>query len=917
MPPIQSLSARLGEPLRDSFLGLLKDRRLWTADTDAALRLAASTCASALNVTRCAIWLLDEAGDRLSCAIVHAAPGAEGVTQPMRARDFPAYFQALEALRVIDAGDALVDPRTRELAASHLLPGKVRSLLDATLRWEGRTRGVLSLEHVRGARLWRREEQNFAVSVADLVSQVLVFKALRDNERHYRAVFDDAGDAIFVLSGRRCVDCNAKALEMLGCARNELVGTIPYRFLSSEHLRAGKGRRRTVERVNQAFQGRRLAFEDRLRRLDGSHFDAEITLAGVHLSGAPRWIAIVRDVSQRKQAQLALVQSKRELEYRGNILEVLNQLTRRLHSTLEVEAIAWATVEVLKRHSHAPRIAVYLLEPDRARLKITAHWGFSSEDIEVGAHQPLDGSLAAVAMQTQELVLCPDIARESRLRPEIREVLNANGINGELAIPLFHGDQPLGGIPLFFHALPEYSALDLDTYQAIGQAVSLALANARQREQLEFRANHDPLTGLSNRAQLHQETNRTILDSGRDGLALLLLDLDRFKEVNDTLGHHTGDLLLKGVADRLREAVSDHPARLYRLGGDEFAILARGLGKAADALALARAIGDSLRRPFNVADITLELGGSIGVALYPEHGEDSHALLRCADVAMYESKSRASGPLCYDPGLDSHSPRRLAMMAELGGAIRENQLLLHFQPRIEVGSGRCAGCEALLRWQHPRLGMIPPGEFIPLAEMSDLIRPLSLWVMRHAMDQARTWLARGLELPVAVNLSTRNLLDASIPDQIAGLLAEFDLPPRLLEIEITESALIHDPERSRLVLDRIVALGVRIAIDDFGTGFSSLSYLKRLPLHSLKIDRSFVAEMAESEHDAVIVRSTVNLAHSLGLGVVAEGVEDAATLAAQKALGCEQAQGYFFSRPVPAQELEAWLATRAPAKKLK
>lgn len=910
MIAMQSPSSSLGMRLQEGFLNLLKDKRLWTGDLDSALALVVEACAFSLDATRCAIWLLDDTHRRLDCETIHEAPASPpGVIQPMRESDFPAYFRALESSRVIDAGDALVDPRTRELATTHLLPGKVRSLLDATLRWEGRIRGLLSVEHVGTARLWSREEQNFAISMADLVAQVLVFNTLRDNERRYRAVFDDAGDAIFVSSGRRCVDCNAKALEMLGCRREDLVGRVPHRFVPKGH-RPGDGRRLLLERVTQAIGGKRLAFEDVLCRMDGGRFDAEITLTGIHLSGAPHWIAIVRDISQRKQARLALLKSKRELEYRSNVLEVLNRLTRRLHSTLEVESIAWATVDVLKKHSHAPRIAVYLLEPGGDRLKIAAHWGFSREDIDVGLYQPLDGSLAAVAMQTHELVVCPDISTEPRLRPAIRQVLNANGMNGELAIPLFHGDQALGGIPLFFHELPAYTPLDLDTYRAIGQAVSLALSNAKQREQLEFRANHDSLTGLSNRAHLHQEANRAILESGRDGLALLLLDLDRFKEVNDTLGHHTGDLLLKGVAERLREVADGRAARLYRLGGDEFAVLAPGLGKAEAALELAHAIAEDLRRPFQVEGISLELGGSIGVALYPEHGEDSHALLRCADVAMYDAKARASGPLCYDPLLDSHSPRRLAMMAELGTAIREDQLLLHFQPRVDLESGRCVGCEALVRWRHPTLGMIPPGDFIPLAEMSDLIRPLSLWVMRQALVQARLWAARDLALPVAVNLSTRNLLDVSLPEQIAGLLAEHAVPANLLEIEITESALIHDPERGRQVLDRIVAQGVRIAIDDFGTGFSSLAYLKRLPLHALKIDRSFVAEMASSEHDAAIVRSTVGLAHSLGLEVVAEGVEDTATLEALKQQGCEQAQGYFYSRPLPAAELEAWLETR-------
>lgn len=429
------------------------------------------------------------------------------------------------------------------------------------------------------------------------------------------------------------------------------------------------------------------------------------------------------------------------------------------------------------------------------------------------------------------------------------------------------------------------------------------------RQQLEHRAYHDTLTGLPNRDCLHERALGAIAQASQRnlGMAFLLLDLNRFKDVNDTLGHTIGDQLLIQIGTRLYDVLKRQQAELFRLGGDEFAVMVRIIQHEKAALELARLISDSLRQPVVVEGISLELGASIGIALFPAHGHNSHAMLRCADVAMYQAKTHGTGIVTYSPEFDSHSPRRLMMMAELGTAIREHQLRLHFQPRIDVRSGHCTGCEALLRWQHPSHGMVPPGDFIPIAEMSDVIHPLSLWVVRNALEHIRQWLDRGIEMAVAINLSARNLTDLQCAQRIDALLAEFGIPHHLLEIEITESALISDPQRALAVVDSLHQLGLKLAIDDFGTGYSSLSYLKRLPISTLKIDRSFVKDMLTNEADAVIVRSTIGLAHSFGLNVVAEGVEDDATLQALGNLQCDQAQGFFIARPLPAQDFIQWV----------
>ncbi|PAS96414.1 MAG: GGDEF-domain containing protein [Candidatus Dactylopiibacterium carminicum] len=426
-------------------------------------------------------------------------------------------------------------------------------------------------------------------------------------------------------------------------------------------------------------------------------------------------------------------------------------------------------------------------------------------------------------------------------------------------------------------------------------------------QELEYQANHDSLTGLPNRIQLHRRATEALRAiAGQPGcLSLMLLDLNRFKEVNDTLGHRTGDALLRLVAQRLQETVAAHQGVVARLGGDEFAMLLPRLPDAARALEIAGEIVRSLYRPTEVEGIFIELGGSIGVAVYPQHGGTSHALLRCADVAMYAAKENSSSVSLYDSSYDEHNPRRLAMITELGSAIRGDQLILHYQPRYYFGSARWCSCEALVRWQHPRLGFIPPGEFVQFAETSELIRPLTLWVARQAVQQMARWHADGLEVGVSINLSTRNLLDITLPDALAGLLSDVGMEPRFLELEITETALMNDPDRAMLVVNRLAELGMHLSVDDFGTGYSSLAYLKRLPLHALKIDRSFVRDMLHDEQDAIIVRSTVGLAHSLGLQVVAEGVEDAETLAGLHRFGCDEAQGYVLSKPLPAEQAGA------------
>ena len=430
----------------------------------------------------------------------------------------------------------------------------------------------------------------------------------------------------------------------------------------------------------------------------------------------------------------------------------------------------------------------------------------------------------------------------------------------------------------------------------------------RQAAENQHQALHDGLTSLPNRALLHDRIGQAIRHADRELVpaALAMLDLDRFKEVNDTLGHHYGDQLLVQVGRRLQGVLREVDT-VARLGGDEFAVLLPGIGTADSAAIVARKLQAALESPFVLDGLSLDVEASIGLAMYPDHGEDPDELLQHADIAMYVAKETHTGFVLFDPKLDQHSPRRLTLLGELRQAIDTGQLVLHYQPKVDAHTQLVLGVEALVRWQHPTHGLIPPGDFIPLAERTGLIGPLTHYVLDAALQQCRAWQRTGHELSVAVNVSARRLLDLTFPDEVTALLTRWEVPARLLMVEITEHTIMADPAHALEVLGRLDKMGVQVSIDDFGTGYSSMAHLKSLPVHELKVDRSFVSQMVSNTRDAVIVRSTVDLGRNLGLRVVAEGVEDSLTLQQLDVLGCDAIQGYYISRPMPSHDLIPWL----------
>jgi diguanylate cyclase (GGDEF)-like protein len=436
----------------------------------------------------------------------------------------------------------------------------------------------------------------------------------------------------------------------------------------------------------------------------------------------------------------------------------------------------------------------------------------------------------------------------------------------------------------------------------------------RERRQAQQHAHYlaytDPLTDLPNRAGFRMQLQQAVVEArgSRRPLALLLMDLDRFKEVNDTLGHIRGDALLQQVGKRLREALFTDD-KIARLGGDEFGILLPRLAAAGDVNLVIKKLHDCLEAPFIIDGIPIVVETSIGVATMPEHADDADMLLQRADIAMYRAKRMASDYAVYAPEFNPHSPERLGLMAELRDAIEQNQLLLHFQPKVELKTGRIVGAEALVRWQHPRLGMVPPDKFILAAEQTGLIAPLTRWVLIDALTYCQGALREGIRLQVSVNLSARSLHDPQLPKMIADVLEATGAEPGQLMLEVTESAIVLDPKRAEENLVALSHMGTWLSIDDFGTGYTSLSSIKRLPVNEIKIDKSFVTSMLTDKKDEMIVRTVIEFGHNFGLTVVAEGVETKEVLDALAALGCDEVQGYFISKPQTCELLKSWFFT--------
>ena len=575
-------------------------------------------------------------------------------------------------------------------------------------------------------------------------------------------------------------------------------------------------------------------------------------------------------------------------------LEQLFEFSRAIASSMTQGAVDFSLLE------HASE----LLRAERAELVLTG----TGRDSYITLH---NGSLTVVNGEEASAALRRHLARVGA-----EEVALVDDV---MVAALRVGDEFLGTLQVSHRRgeIDRFTEDDLQLLATLATHGGICLRNHRLLEQLRKEADerhrqalHDTLTGLPNRSLLDDEL-RTALARRQDdeSVVVMLSDLDRFKDVNDTLGHHQGDVLLRKIAHRITTAVDDGTL-VARLGGDEFAVVCTSVNDRSHIREQADAIQHQLLEPFEFAGLVFEVGGSVGIALAPDDGDDPATLLQRADVAMYAAKRGATSVEFYRPEIDQAIPAQLALAAELRRDIARGGLLVEYQPKAALPSGDVVGVEALARWHHPEHGFISPDVFIDIAERSGLIRPLTEYVLDVALGQLAQWRSDGYELSASVNISTRNLLDEGLPAMVGAALTRHRVPPSALTLEITESTLIADPARTVSTLNRLSDMGVALAIDDFGTGYSSLSYLHRLPVDEIKIDKSFVQRMFADDSDSVIVNSTIDLGHNLGLQVTAEGVEDGQTWQLLAAAGCDQAQGFFLRASGTGAQLTRWLRAR-------
>jgi len=757
------------------------------------------------------------------------------------------------------AATMFVDPddmaQAQATFAAHLRePGSVRRIEFRVRHKDGSWRMT---ETIANNRLHDPAVRGIVLNCRDITDRKRAEEALRASEERHRALTEHASDLVAIVDARGIITyASPSYARILGYPADTLEGTPALALVHPDDL--ARVRDDMARRVAEGGAGHA---EFRVRHADGSWRIIEMTTNNrLHDPAILGVIATVRDVTARRAAEEGMARLMREhtllLDAAG---EGIYGMDRDGHTTFVNPAAArtlgYAPEQLIGRSMHA---LVHYARPD-------------------GTPYPQDACPIHATLISGEI---------HRVADEVFWRKDGTNIPVEYTSTPIHEGDALTGAVVTFRDITE---------------------RKRAEEALSRQALHDALTDLPNRALLHDRLAHALAVAARERtpLALFLMDLDRFKEVNDTLGHDAGDDLLREVGRRVQGALraSDTVARL---GGDEFAMLLPG-ADTASATEAARKLLSALAEPVTLHEQIVFAGSSVGIALYPDHGEDAAALLRQADVAMYAVKRGGGGYAVYNPAHDRHTPRRLTLIGALHRAIARDELRLHYQPTVDVTDGRVHMVEALTRWQHPELGLLPPDEFIPLAEQTGIIVPLTRWVLETAVRQVRAWLDEGLDLGVAVNLSARTLRDPELPEAIAELLQAHGVPVSRLHVELTESMVMADPPTTLEVLTRLSRLGVHIAIDDFGTGYSSLTHLKRLPIDEIKIDRSFVTTMTTDSDDATIVASTIGLGHSLGLRFVAEGVEDERTWQALEALNCDGAQGFYVSHALPSDELGRWL----------
>lgn len=678
----------------------------------------------------------------------------------------------------------------------------------------------------------------------------------RDSEELLRAIFEGAaiGISVTTLDGR-VISANHALAEITGYGRDELCGMV---FTEITHPDDVETDWRLFQDIIAGRCGQ-YQVEKRYLRKDGEFAWVRLTVSLAHdAAGKPKYaIGMVEDITERKSTEQALRESE-----------------ARFRAIFECAPYGIELADKQGRLTHT--------NPALQRML-----GYSDDELR--------------DIDFTRITHAEDIPAEEQLDDEL-----VSGQRDQYQLEKRHVRKDGSHVWTRLTATLVRNAEGASDF-ALGMVEDIT-ERKEAEEALAYQALHDSLTDLPNRSLLQDRIEQALHAGRRNNtpVALLLMDLDRFKEINDAFGHHFGDVLLQQLGARLHGVLRGSDT-IARLGGDEFALVLPATGREG-ALRAGQKVMSVLTRPFVVEGYSLQIEASIGVALYPDHSADATTLLRQADVAMYVAKRNGASCEVYAPDCDTNSPVRVALVGDLRQAITNHQLYLMYQPKMDLVSGKIVGVEALARWRHPEHGIIPPDQFIALAERTGLIKPLTIWVLNEAMRECRTWREAGLNLRVAINLSPRTLQDAELIDIVAAALTQWQAQAQWLELEITEGAMMVDAEGTLETLTRLHDMGVTISIDDFGTGYSSLAYLKRLPVDEIKIDKSFILGMAQNEGEAFIAQSVIDLGHNLGMQVVAEGVESQRILELLAAMGCDQAQGYHLGRPSAAADIARALA---------
>lgn len=628
---------------------------------------------------------------------------------------------------------------------------------------------------------------------------------------------------------------------------------------------------------------------------------AEATL----YQGEPVIVGVALDMTEQQNVERNLLRSQGRLARKNSQLSLINTLVEKLHASHSVKLIAKEVVSILTSLQPNSTIVFLAVTSAADKMQLIGGEGVSGEYLLRRQSFDIDqmGDIFSKAFKSQMLEVFNTEVCDSAMASHLRELFIEKNIRSGVVLPLIHKGELLGSVIIADHFQSLFPQDELEFYQTIGSSISLALANARQYKLMEDLATIDSLTGLPNRNSLNEDCEISLRKIKHSNLhvGLILVDLDRFKEINDTLDHQIGDELLKLVGPRIETSLKDSDCKIYRLGGDEFCVLLSNKDSAESIFEISEQIESAIASPFVVEGLNLEISSSIGVVTTQGRHYSAAEMLRCAELAMYHVKNKGGGIARYTPELDADTNQRFVIMAEMAEAIRNDDLILYFQPKFDLKTHTIIGSEALVRWQHPKYGLLPPAKFIPLVELTQLINPLTYWVLKNAIAQLALWKKQGIDINMAINLSTRNLTDDDFMVQVDRLVREYRIDPAELEFEVTETALMSNLDRAEKQLQEFSKRGIQCSLDDYGTGYSSLTYIKKLPLDILKIDRSFISKMLEDNEDRIIAQSTISLAHNLGLKVIAEGVEDESTLIELANQGCDFIQGYYISKPLDAE----------------